>query len=186
MLGRAAGPLSRSPRSGRLRKSFGGRQLGWRLSVHECPLLVMSGVWSLLMNLTEWARAQGIAPRTAYRWFREGTLPVPAERVGPRTILVNMDANTSLSATGGVGLYARVSSNDQKADLERQSARLAEWAAKSGSVSSSPVSPPGNSRHALSQWPPSPACRSWPSTRRTPPSGEASTGRSRWSPRAAK
>ncbi|MEU0819247.1 IS607 family transposase, partial [Streptomyces mirabilis] len=44
------------------------------------------------MNLTEWARAQGIAPRTAYRWFREGTLPVPAERVGPRTILVNIDA----------------------------------------------------------------------------------------------
>ncbi|WP_127356766.1 IS607 family transposase [Actinacidiphila soli] len=84
------------------------------------------------MNLTEWARAQGIAPRTAYRWFREGTLPVPAERVGPRTILVNMDANTSLSATGGVGLYARVSSHDQKADLERQTARLAEWAAKAG------------------------------------------------------
>jgi putative resolvase len=84
------------------------------------------------MNLTEWARAQGIAPRTAYRWFREGTLPVPAERVGPRTILVNMDANTLLSATGGVGLYARVSSHDQKADLERQTARLAEWAAKAG------------------------------------------------------
>ncbi|MBE1608278.1 putative site-specific integrase-resolvase [Actinopolymorpha pittospori] len=44
------------------------------------------------MNLTGWARAQGIAPRTACRWFREGTLPVPAERVGPRTILVNIDA----------------------------------------------------------------------------------------------
>ncbi|MCP3822959.1 IS607 family transposase, partial [Streptomyces sp. A3M-1-3] len=85
-----------------------------------------------LMNLTEWARAQGIAPRTAYRWFREGTLPVPAERVGPRTILVNIDANTSLSVTGGVGLYARVSSHDQKADLERQVARLSAWAAKAG------------------------------------------------------
>lgn len=84
------------------------------------------------MNLTEWARAQGIAPRTAYRWFREGTLPVPAERVGPRTILVNIDANTSPSVTGGVGLYARVSSHDQKPDLERQTARLAEWAAKAG------------------------------------------------------
>jgi putative resolvase len=84
------------------------------------------------MNLTEWARAQGIAPRTAYRWFREGTLPVPAERVGPRTILVNIDANTSRSVTGGVGLYARVSSHDRKADLERQSARLSEWAAKAG------------------------------------------------------
>ncbi|MER6374037.1 IS607 family transposase [Streptomyces mirabilis] len=84
------------------------------------------------MNLTEWARAQGIAPRTAYRWFREGTLPVPAERVGPRTILVNIDANTSPSVTGGVGLYARVSSHDQEPDLERQTARLAEWAAKAG------------------------------------------------------
>lgn len=84
------------------------------------------------VNLTEWARAQGVAPRTAYRWFREGTLPVPAERVGPRTILVNMEANTSPEKIGGVGLYARVSSDDQKADLERQAARLAEWAAKAG------------------------------------------------------
>ncbi|MCA2181307.1 IS607 family transposase, partial [Nonomuraea glycinis] len=84
------------------------------------------------MNLTEWARAQGVAPRTAYRWFREGTLPVPAERVGPRTILVNIDANASPPVTGGVGLYARVSSHDQKADLERQVARLSEWAAKAG------------------------------------------------------
>ncbi|MFA3834753.1 IS607 family transposase [Streptomyces aureus] len=84
------------------------------------------------MNLTEWARAQGVAPRTAYRWFREGTLPVPAERVGPRTILVNIDANTSPSVTGGVGLYARVSSHDQTADLERQTARLSAWAAKAG------------------------------------------------------
>ncbi|MFG1943208.1 IS607 family transposase [Nonomuraea sp. NPDC048826] len=84
------------------------------------------------MNLTEWARAQGIAPRTAYRWFREGTLPVPAQRVGPRTILVNIDANTSPSAIGGVGLYARVSSHDQKDDLERQTARLSAWAVKAG------------------------------------------------------
>jgi putative resolvase len=86
----------------------------------------------VVVNLTEWARAQGIAPRTAYRWFREGTLPVPAERVGPRTVLVNIDANTSLSVTGGVGLYARVSSHGQKSDLERQVARLSEWAAKAG------------------------------------------------------
>lgn len=59
-------------------------------------------------------------------------MPVPAERVGPRTILVNIDANTSPSVTGGVGLYARVSSHDQKPGLERQTARLAQWAAKAG------------------------------------------------------
>lgn len=86
----------------------------------------------LRVNLTEWARAQGISPHTAYRWFRNGTLPVPAQRVGPRTILVNIDTATTPEAIGGLGLYARVSSHDQKADLERQVARLSEWAAKAG------------------------------------------------------
>ncbi|MGW2520380.1 IS607 family transposase [Streptomyces sp. NPDC001617] len=84
------------------------------------------------MNLTEWAKTQGVHPQTAYRWFREGTLPVPAQRVGPRTILVNIDANTTTEAIGGLGLYARVSSHDQKTDLERQVARLLAWAVKTG------------------------------------------------------
>lgn len=84
------------------------------------------------MNLTEWAKTQGVHPQTAYRWFREGTLPVPAQRVGPRTILVNVEANASPEAVGGLGLYARVSSHDQKADLERQVARLTRWAATTG------------------------------------------------------
>jgi hypothetical protein len=30
------------------------------------------------VNLTEWTRAQGIHVTTAYRWYREGNLPVPA------------------------------------------------------------------------------------------------------------
>ncbi|KOG44336.1 resolvase [Streptomyces virginiae] len=84
------------------------------------------------MNLTEWAKAQGVHPQTAYRWFREGTLPVPAQRVGPRTILVNVEANATSEVVGGLGLYARVCSHDQKADLERQVARLAKWAATTG------------------------------------------------------
>ncbi|NUK26055.1 IS607 family transposase [Streptomyces lunaelactis] len=84
------------------------------------------------MNLTEWAKTQGVHPQTAYRWFREGTLPVPAQRVGPRTILVNVRANAAPEAIGGLGLYARVSSHDQKDDLERQVARLARWAATAG------------------------------------------------------
>jgi putative resolvase len=84
------------------------------------------------MSLTGWARAQGVAPRTAYRWFREGVLPVPAQRVGPRTILVNIDASTSPSVTEAVGVYARVFSHDQKTDLERQVACLSVWAARAG------------------------------------------------------
>ncbi|NUK55574.1 IS607 family transposase [Streptomyces lunaelactis] len=84
------------------------------------------------MNLKEWAQAQGVHPQTAYRWFREGTLPVPAQRVGPRTILVNIEARATPEAVGGVGLYARVSSHGRKDDLARQVARLSEWAARAG------------------------------------------------------
>ncbi len=86
-----------------------------------------------VVNLTEWARRQGIHPHTAFRWFENGTLPVPAERVGPRTVLVNIDAAMAPPAVG-LGLYARVSSHDQRSDLERQLARLTEWAAKAGQL----------------------------------------------------
>jgi len=84
------------------------------------------------VNLTEWAHATGVHPQTAYRWFREGNLPVPAQRVGPRTILVNVDAATAPPAGERVGLYARVSSHDQKDDLDRQMTRLTAWAATAG------------------------------------------------------
>jgi putative resolvase len=83
------------------------------------------------VNLKEWARLQGIHPQTAYRWFREGTLPVPAVRVNSRSVLVAPDAATAADR-GGVGLYARVSSHDQRTDLDRQVARLTAWAAQSG------------------------------------------------------
>ena len=83
-----------------------------------------------VVNLTEWARAQGVHPQTAYRWFRQGTLPVPAVRVNSRSVLVAPDA--AGPAPVALGLYARVSSHDQRADLGRQVARLSEWAAKAG------------------------------------------------------
>jgi len=83
------------------------------------------------VNLTEWARRQGIHPQTAYNWSHAGTLPVPAVRVNQRTILVSPDAALSAPPVA-LGLYARVSSHDQRSDLDRQVARLSEWAAKTG------------------------------------------------------
>jgi putative resolvase len=81
------------------------------------------------VSLSEWADRVGVSKFTAYRWFREGTLPVPAERVG-RLILVNVDvAKRELARTV---LYARVSSRDQRSDLDRQVARLTEWATGQG------------------------------------------------------
>jgi putative resolvase len=83
------------------------------------------------VNLMEWARLQGIHPQTACRWLREGTLPVPAVRVNARSVLVAPAAVTA-PARGAIGLYARVSSHDQRADLDRQVSRLTAWAAQSG------------------------------------------------------
>ena len=57
---------------------------------------------------------------------------MPAVRVNSRSVLVTPDAVTASAAAGGLGLYARVSSHDQKPDLDRQVARLAAWAAQSG------------------------------------------------------
>ena len=84
------------------------------------------------MNLSEWAHVQGIHVQTAYRWYREGKLPVPAQKVG-RLILVSPEAAAQAAREAdGAGLYARVSSHDQKPDLDGQVARLSAWAAKAG------------------------------------------------------
>ena len=88
------------------------------LSVRKCVLI---GV----VNLADWAASVGVNRHTAYRWFREGTLPVPAQRVG-RLIVVKTTAVSASAA--GVVVYARVSSDDRRADLDRQVARLTAWA----------------------------------------------------------
>jgi predicted site-specific integrase-resolvase len=77
------------------------------------------------VNLKEWAKREGVHPVTAYRWFREGILPVPARRVGG-LILVEQPTETVPAET--VVVYARVSSADQKDDLDRQVARVTTWA----------------------------------------------------------
>jgi putative resolvase len=84
------------------------------------------------VNLTEWARAQGIHVQTAYRWYREGTLPVPARKVGRLILVSPQTAAGSARMAEGAGLYARVSSHDQKSALDGQVARLSAWAAEAG------------------------------------------------------
>jgi len=74
----------------------------------------------------------GIHVQTAYCWYRKETLPVPARKVG-RVILVSPQAAVEAAGkTEGAGLYARVSSHDQKPGLDGQVARLSAWAAEAG------------------------------------------------------
>lgn len=84
------------------------------------------------MNLTEWAQAQGIHVQTAYRWYREGTLPVPARKVGRLILVSPQTAAGPARKAESAGLYARVSSHDQKSSLDGQVARLSAWAAEAG------------------------------------------------------
>ena len=84
------------------------------------------------MNLGGWTHAQGIHVQTACRWYREGTLPVPVQKVG-RLILVSPETATEAARkTEGAGLYARVSSLEQMSGLDGQVARLSAWAAEAG------------------------------------------------------
>jgi predicted site-specific integrase-resolvase len=78
------------------------------------------------MNLAVWVERNGVVRVTAYRWFRAGLLPVPARKVG-RLILVD-DPSVPAGPRSRTAVYARVSSADQKADLDRQVARVTAWA----------------------------------------------------------
>ena len=81
------------------------------------------------MSLSEWAGRVGVSKFTAYRWFWEGILPVPAEWVG-RLILVN--GGVAEREPARMVLYARVPPHGQRGDLGRQVAWLAGWAAGQG------------------------------------------------------
>jgi putative resolvase len=80
------------------------------------------------MKLSDWARANGISYKTAWLWWKQGKLPVPAHQMPTGTILVDVPERKDAGAV----LYARVSSADQRADLDRQIARLAACAAEKG------------------------------------------------------
>jgi predicted site-specific integrase-resolvase len=73
---------------------------------------------------------QGIRVTTAYCWHREGTLPVLARKAG-RLILVS-PRRLPPRPRRTVGLYARDSCHDHRADLDRQVARLPAWSARTG------------------------------------------------------
>lgn len=51
------------------------------------------------MNLTEYAKQQGISRKTAQRWYQKGTLPHPARKVG-RLVLVDVPDTPNPATTG--------------------------------------------------------------------------------------
>ena len=62
------------------------------------------------MKLSDWAKKQGIAYLTAYRWFKDGKLPVKAYQSDSGTIIVQDDSETSEQA-----MAANATQNDAMA-----------------------------------------------------------------------
>jgi putative resolvase len=81
------------------------------------------------MKLAAWARSVGVHPQRVYAWVREDRIPVPFRRLPSGTILVDVAKRTGEQ---WVVLYARVSSHDQRADLNRQVSQLTGWTTDRG------------------------------------------------------
>jgi len=81
------------------------------------------------MKLSRYAKQAGVSYKTAWRWWKQGQLDAYQTPTG--TVIVR-DATVPAPTTGRVALYARVSSADQKSDLDRQMQRLRDYAAAKG------------------------------------------------------
>src|SRR5437764_10419016 len=81
------------------------------------------------MKLSQYAKKVGVTYKTAYRWYRAGTLDAYQTATG---IIIVRDKADEKPLTGRIALYARVSSLGEKEDLERQIQRLKDYAAAKG------------------------------------------------------
>lgn len=84
------------------------------------------------MRVKEWARREGFNEQTVWQWCRENRMPVPFERMDTGTIIIHdpkYESQPSISTSRGRTVcYARVSSSDQRNDLQRQADRLKAFA----------------------------------------------------------
>jgi hypothetical protein len=99
-----------------------------------CAALKMPMMASLVMPMlgtleSPTGGAGGAFVGEVNRWYREGKLPVPARRAGH---LILVDPVPEPTASGRVVAYARVSSADQRNDLERQAGRVVSGATERG------------------------------------------------------
>jgi len=78
------------------------------------------------MKLSQWAKRQGIHYNTAYRWFNEGNMPVSAYKTKSGSIMVE-EQSSNVKNNEKIFIYARVSSNNKKDDLNRQVKRCIDF-----------------------------------------------------------
>ena len=82
------------------------------------------------MKLSDYAKQQGVRYETAWRWFRDGK--IAGHRVGKHTILVDEEKSGTSSQPERVAIYARVSSAENKPNLDSQAERLVAYCSAKG------------------------------------------------------
>ena len=81
------------------------------------------------MKLSDYARREGVRYETAWRWYRDGK--IKGHRVGKHTIMVDEDKPVQ-PAGQQVAVYARVSSAENKSNLDSQAERLVAYSMARG------------------------------------------------------
>jgi predicted site-specific integrase-resolvase len=76
------------------------------------------------MKLSQYAKQQGISYRTALRWWRAGQ--IKGYQAPSGTIIVT-EGEKPVGASENVAIYARVSSPEQRENLDRQVERLSQY-----------------------------------------------------------
>lgn len=86
------------------------------------------------MKLPDYAKAIGISYTTAWRWWKANKLPHPARQTESGLIIVDYlpQSPSNQAKKNRVAIYSRVSSSENKDNLNRQSERLSEYAIVNG------------------------------------------------------
>jgi len=86
------------------------------------------------MKLPDYAQELGISYKTAWRWWKAGKLPHPARQTETGMVIVDYRKDKPICASNitRAAIYGRVSSSENKDNLERQVERLVQYSIAKG------------------------------------------------------
>ncbi len=84
------------------------------------------------MKLPHYAKELGISYKTAWRWWKSGKLPHPARQTETGLVIVDYRKDEVIRSSSRAAIYSRVSSSENKDNLERQAERLIQYSVAKG------------------------------------------------------
>ncbi len=84
------------------------------------------------MKLPDYAKELGISYKTAWRWWKAGKLPHPARQTETGMVIVDYQRAEPIRTSNRAAIYGRISSSENKDDLERQTERLIQYSIAKG------------------------------------------------------